>query len=101
MVEVKANQLEIKAKLDLVLQFEKNVDLLLLQILSKKEEKKEEQGGSSAESAPPGNPPGQLIIYQSPPSVYEMATSEMENVSFKWRKLINTKLKDFTNPSGK
>ena len=39
--EVKANQLEIKAKLDLVLQFEKKVDLLI-QILSQKGNKKEE-----------------------------------------------------------
>ena len=97
--DMKANQLEIKAKLDLVLQFEKKMDLLL-QILSKKEEKKEEQGGSSVESTPPRNPPGQLIVYQSPPSVHEMAASKM-NVPFKRRKLVNTKLKDFTNPSGK
>ena len=39
LVEVKANKLEINAKLDLVLQFKKKVDLLLL-ILSQKEEKK-------------------------------------------------------------
>ena len=60
--EVKANQLEMKAKLDLALQFEKKEDLFL-QILSKKEEKKKEQGGSSAESTPPQNPSSQLIVY--------------------------------------
>ena len=53
--EVKANQLEINKKLDLVLQFEKKVDFLL-QILNKKEEEKQEQGGSFA-SAEFLNPP--------------------------------------------
>ena len=57
MAEVKAKKLEINKKFDLVLQFEKKVDLLL-QILNKKEEKNEEQGGSSA-----------LNEFLNPPSV--------------------------------
>ena len=58
--EVKANQLEIKAKLD-----------LLLQILSQKEHMKEEHGASSATdeaSTPLPVPKSQLVVYQSPPT---------------------------------
>ena len=109
-LEMKPNQLEIKAMLDLLLQFEKKVDLLL-EILSKKDEKKEEQGGSSAldelldppsvDLTPPRSSVGPLIVYQSPPSVHKVPASEIENVSFKRRKLVNTKLKDFTNSFGK
>ena len=89
--EVKANQLEIKTKLDLVLQFEKNVDLLL-QILSQKEDKKEEHGTSSATdetSNPLPAPRGQLVMYQSPPTprVKIMPDVEVEKAKFKRRKI--------------
>ena len=107
-IEVKANQLEIKVKLDLVLQFEKEVDFLL-QILSKKKEKKEVQGGyfvsdeflnpPLVDHTPPISTAGPIVVYQSSPSVREVPASKMENVLFKQRKLVNTKLKDFTNSS--
>ena len=110
MAKVKANQLEINKNLDLVHQFEKNMDLLL-QILTKNEEKKDEQGASSTSDdflnppsvyhTPPQSSVGPLIVYRSLPSVHKVPASEMENVSFKRRKLVNVKLKEFTNQSGK
>ena len=71
--------------MDLVLQFEKKMDLLL-QILSKKEEKEEEDGGSSAldnflnppsvECTPPRSSVGPLILLEASPSVREVPASE-------------------------
>ena len=49
MAEVKANQKKIKKKLDLVLQFEKNVDLIL-QILTKKEQGKNDKDSKATDS---------------------------------------------------
>ena len=77
---------------------------LFLQILSQNEGKKDEQSASSSTdkaATPLPAPNNQLIEYQSlaTPRVRVMLTSKMEKLPFKRRKVANTKLRDFTNPS--
>ena len=67
MAKVKANQEEIKKKLDLVLQFKKKVDLLL-QILTKKEQGKNDNDSNTTASNEFLYPPTfQFPVKRTPP----------------------------------
>ena len=116
MAVVKANQEEINKKLDLVLAFEKKVDLLL-QIFNKKEEQGKNNNDSdttasdkflnppayqsTVDCTPPRSNDGPVMMLKASPGLHVVLASEVENVQFKRKKIGNVRLKEFTNSLGK
>ena len=70
MAKVKANQEEIKKKLDLVLQFKKKVDLFL-QILTKKEQEKNDNDSNTTADEFLYPPTFQFLVKRIPPWSYD------------------------------